>query len=221
MSTFRRVFSSSVGTKLLIGLTGLALFAYLVLHLAGNVLIFAGPETFNEYSHALISNPLLVPDRNRPARHFPAPRLQGRHQLRREPGGPAGPLRKKKRAGPHQPQERRLDHDDLVGAGDARLHRRSHLSSSSSARGTRPAASADPRPVRGPSSRCSAIPVWVALYVVATLLVGLHLRHGISSSFQSLGARPSRLHQAADRAGALHWRFSSAAASPSFRSGCI
>ena len=30
-------------------------------------------------------------------------------------------------------------------------------------------------------------PVWVAVYFVATLLVGLHLRHGISSSFQSLG----------------------------------
>ena len=30
-------------------------------------------------------------------------------------------------------------------------------------------------------------PLWVALYVVATLLVGLHLRHGISSSFQSIG----------------------------------
>ena len=45
MSTFGRVFSSSVGTKLLIGLTGLALFAYLILHLAGNVLIFAGPDT--------------------------------------------------------------------------------------------------------------------------------------------------------------------------------
>ena len=61
MSTLRRVFSSSVGTKLLIGLTGLALFAYLILHLAGNALIFAGPETFNEYSHALISNPLILP----------------------------------------------------------------------------------------------------------------------------------------------------------------
>ena len=61
MSTFGRVFSSSVGTKLLIGLTGLALFAYLILHLAGNALIFAGPETFNEYSHTLISNPLILP----------------------------------------------------------------------------------------------------------------------------------------------------------------
>ena len=30
-------------------------------------------------------------------------------------------------------------------------------------------------------------PVWVIVYVVATLLVGLHLRHGIASAFQSLG----------------------------------
>jgi len=61
MSRVRRVFSSSVGTKLLIGLTGLALFAYLIVHLAGNLLIFWGQDTFNEYSHRLMSNPLVVP----------------------------------------------------------------------------------------------------------------------------------------------------------------
>ena len=60
-SRFLRAFSSSVGTKLLIGLTGLALFAYMVLHLAGNALILAGPDIFNEYSHTLISNPLILP----------------------------------------------------------------------------------------------------------------------------------------------------------------
>ena len=60
-SRVRRVFSSSVGTKLLIGLTGLALFAYLIVHLAGNLLILGGQDTFNEYSHRLISNPLVVP----------------------------------------------------------------------------------------------------------------------------------------------------------------
>ena len=50
---FQRYFSSSVGTKLLIGITGLLLFVYMLLHLAGNVLILAGRETFNEYSHKL------------------------------------------------------------------------------------------------------------------------------------------------------------------------
>lgn len=56
-----RVFSSSVGMKILIGLTGLALFLYLLLHIVGNLLVFAGPELFNKYSHALITNPLIYP----------------------------------------------------------------------------------------------------------------------------------------------------------------
>src|SRR5438067_13845263 len=54
-----RAFSSSVGTKLLIGITGLALFLYLITHILGNVLVFAGRDTFNQYSHMLLSNPLI------------------------------------------------------------------------------------------------------------------------------------------------------------------
>jgi succinate dehydrogenase / fumarate reductase cytochrome b subunit len=57
----RSYWSSSVGTKVLIAVTGLLLFAYLVLHLAGNLLVFLGPAVFNQYSYALIHNPLIVP----------------------------------------------------------------------------------------------------------------------------------------------------------------
>jgi len=60
MTTRWRPYSSTVGSKLLIALTGLALIAYLVLHLAGNLLLFLGPETFNSYAHTLVSNPLIV-----------------------------------------------------------------------------------------------------------------------------------------------------------------
>jgi succinate dehydrogenase / fumarate reductase, cytochrome b subunit len=59
MSSRLRVFSSSVGTKLLIGITGLALFGYLLIHIAGNLLVFFGPDVFNRYAHVLESNPLL------------------------------------------------------------------------------------------------------------------------------------------------------------------
>lgn len=51
--------ASSIGSKLLIALTGLALFVFLIGHLAGNLLFLAGPAAFNEYAHALISNPLV------------------------------------------------------------------------------------------------------------------------------------------------------------------
>jgi succinate dehydrogenase / fumarate reductase cytochrome b subunit len=51
--------SSSIGTKILIALTGLGLFVFLVAHLAGNLLFVVGPGAFNAYSHSLVSNPLI------------------------------------------------------------------------------------------------------------------------------------------------------------------
>ena len=54
-----RAFSSSIGSKFLIALTGLFLVIFLVGHLAGNLLFIAGPDVFNEYSHKLTSNPLV------------------------------------------------------------------------------------------------------------------------------------------------------------------
>jgi succinate dehydrogenase / fumarate reductase cytochrome b subunit len=53
------VFSTSVGTKLLIGVTGLFLFVYLMIHIAGNLIIFGGPALFNAYAHTLAGNPLI------------------------------------------------------------------------------------------------------------------------------------------------------------------
>jgi len=55
----QKVFSSSIGSKFLIALTGLFLVIFLIGHLAGNLLFIAGPDVFNEYSHKLTSNPLV------------------------------------------------------------------------------------------------------------------------------------------------------------------
>lgn len=54
-----RASSSSIGSKILIAFTGLGLAVFLIAHLAGNLLFIAGPEAFNEYSHSLVSNPLV------------------------------------------------------------------------------------------------------------------------------------------------------------------
>ena len=54
-----RAFDSSVATKILIGVTGLALFFYLIIHVAGNLLVFFGPAFFNRYAYTLEGNPLL------------------------------------------------------------------------------------------------------------------------------------------------------------------
>src|SRR6476660_3324036 len=59
MASRHGVFSSSVGTKIAIGLTGLLLFIYLLIHIAGNLVVFLGPAAFNKYAFTLESNPLL------------------------------------------------------------------------------------------------------------------------------------------------------------------
>jgi len=60
MSTRIRALTSTVGTKLLIGVTGLLLFIYLIIHIIGNLIVFAGPTAFNRYAFVMeVGNPLL------------------------------------------------------------------------------------------------------------------------------------------------------------------
>src|SRR5262249_27437538 len=60
MASRKGIFSTSVGTKILIGLTGLGLVIYLIIHIAGNLLIFLGPDVFNRYAYTMEErNPAL------------------------------------------------------------------------------------------------------------------------------------------------------------------
>lgn len=43
------IFDSTVGRKYVMGLSGLALVAFIIVHLAGNLTLFFGPEAFNSY----------------------------------------------------------------------------------------------------------------------------------------------------------------------------
>lgn len=54
-----RFFSSTIGKKQIMGLTGLVWAGFVLMHMFGNLLIVAGAETYNAYGHALASNPLL------------------------------------------------------------------------------------------------------------------------------------------------------------------
>jgi len=60
MSSRPSFFSSTVGSKILIGLTGLLLFGFLISHLAGNLSLLAGPDAFNLYAHKLESLGILI-----------------------------------------------------------------------------------------------------------------------------------------------------------------
>lgn len=51
---------SSIGRKFLVGVTGIGLALFILMHMLGNLLLFAGEKTYNIYSDTLINNPLLV-----------------------------------------------------------------------------------------------------------------------------------------------------------------
>ena len=186
MSTLRRVFSSSVGTKLLIGLTGLALFVYLILHLAGNALIFAGPETFNEYSHALISNPLILPIEIGLLAIFLLHVYKAvTNYFANQAARPAG-YAMKTFAG--HTSRKSVASSTMIWSGLVIfLFILVHVKQFKYGPWYQTAGENPIRDLARIEFELFSQPLWVAFYVACTLLVGLHLRHGISSGFQSLG----------------------------------
>ena len=186
MSTFRRAFSSSVGTKLLMGLTGLALFVYLALHLIGNALIFFGPDIFNEYSHRLVSNPLIIPIELGLLAIFLLHIYKAvTNYLANRAARPVA-YRMKRYAG--HTSRKSVASSTMIWSGlvivfFVIVHVKQFKYGA-----WYETVSANPiRDLARTEFEVFSQPGWVVLYVVATLLVTLHLRHGISSSFQSLG----------------------------------
>jgi succinate dehydrogenase / fumarate reductase cytochrome b subunit len=182
---FSRYFSSSVGTKLLVGITGLLLFVYMILHLAGNALIFAGPDIFNSYSQQLISNPLIIPIElglllvfvvhiYKTVRNFIA-------------NSAARPARYAKQTSAGHTTRKSLASSTMIVTGLLLLlfvvvHVQQFKFGS-----YYQTTDATVRDLYRTEIEVFQQPLWVVFYVIGTALVGLHLRHGIASGFQSLG----------------------------------
>lgn len=185
-SRIRRVFTSTVGTKLLIGLTGLAMFVYMILHLVGNALIFAGPETFNEYSHALIANPLIVPIEiglllillvhiYKAVTNYLANRS-------------ARPVAYEQKVPARHTSRKSVASSTMLWSGLVLLFFIVvHVKQFKYGAWYETAGAAPIRDLARTEFEVFNHPGWVAFYVICTLVVGLHLRHGISSGFQSIG----------------------------------
>jgi succinate dehydrogenase / fumarate reductase cytochrome b subunit len=183
------VFSSSVGTKILIGATGLALFLYLVVHIAGNLMVFFGPATFNKYAYTLEGNPLLpiveiglllifLLHIYKTVRMFIA-------------NNQARPVRyvKKRYAGP--PSRKSLASSTMIVSGlwlfiFVIIHVKAFRY------GTEYPWPAGGRDLYRLELENFASPFVVAFYLISMVIVGSHLWHGIASAFQSLGADQPR-----------------------------
>jgi succinate dehydrogenase / fumarate reductase, cytochrome b subunit len=60
MSLFKPLLTSSVGRKILMVASGVPLLLFLLIHLVGNLQVFAGSEALNHYAHFLHSKPAMV-----------------------------------------------------------------------------------------------------------------------------------------------------------------
>ena len=181
-----RAFSSSVGTKFLIGLTGLLLVAYMVLHLVGNVLILLGRDIFNEYSHKLISNPLIVPIEIGLLLIFGLHIYKTVTMWRRNRAARPVNYQKKEPAG--HTSRKSLASSTMIGSGlFLMVFVTIHVKQFKFGTFYLAAGSDTVRDLYRTEIEVFRNPLWVAFYVLATLLVGMHMRHGISSAFQSLG----------------------------------
>lgn len=182
----RRVFSSSVGTKLLIGITGLLLVAYLILHLVGNLGVLAGRETFNHYAHTLISNPLVVPAEIALLLVFLVHIYKTVVMWTRNRA--ARPIAYEKKAWAGYTSRKSVSSTTMIWTGLVTLgFVVVHLAQMKFGAWYQ---IGDP-PIRDlyrTELEVFASPIWVAVYVACMILVGFHLRHGISSALQSLGA---------------------------------
>ena len=185
-SRFRRVFSSTVGTKLLMGLTGFALFIYMVLHLAGNALIFAGQDIFNEYSHALISNPLIIPIEIGLLAIFLLHIYKAVSLWRANSAARPVKYEKKEHAG--HTSRKSISSTTMFWSGlFIMVFVVIHVKQFKFGSWYQTVSDSPVRDLYRTEVEVFQNPLWVVVYVIATLLVGLHLRHGFASAFQSLG----------------------------------
>ena len=190
MSSRLRVFSSSVGTKLLIGLTGLALVLYLITHIAGNLLVFLGRDVFNQYSHTLLSNPLIPVIEVGLVLVFvlhiyKAVTMYVSNQRAR-------PVRyqHKKRAGP--PSRKSVSSTTMILSGlwlllFVIIHVKTFKFGPEYE-----APGSGIRDLYRVEMENFSHPLIVGFYLLSMLVVGSHLWHGVSSAFQSLGADQPR-----------------------------
>jgi len=191
MNRLVQALSSSIGTKVVIAITGLIMCGFLIMHLAGNLLLFAGDATYNHYSDKLVSNPLLVP-----AELFLVLVLAVHvyktvaMTLRNRRARPIGYARKELAGAPSRKSaaSSTMIYSGLFLLVFLGLHLKTFKYGPHYA-----AAEAGVRDLATLVVEVFQSPIYLVFYVLAMVILGLHLRHGFSSAFQSLGADHPRV----------------------------
>lgn len=191
MSQRPSFFSSTVGSKIMIALTGLLLFGFLVTHLAGNLTVFGGSATFNAYAHKLESTkPLLyVAELGLIAIFLLHIVKTVGNVIRNRSARPVGYSEKR---GAGHTSRKSLSSTSMILTGVTILafvviHIRSFKYGPYYVEDT-----TGYRDLFRVMVEAFQEPLFVGFYVLSMALIGMHLNHGISSATQSLGLANGR-----------------------------
>lgn len=186
MSALTRMLTSPIGRKVLMALTGLLLSGFLVMHLTGNLLILVSAESFNHYSHTLISNPLIYLAEIGLLVLFVAHFASGILVYRQNRAARPVPYEVKNPAG--HTSHKNLASTAMIFTGIfllvfVPLHLWTFKYGAYYPSATDPSV----RDLYRLVVEIFSSPVNVAFYMAGMAIVGLHLFHGVGSAFQSSG----------------------------------
>jgi len=199
MDTLVKIYRSSIGKKLVVGLTGLCLCVYLVVHVGGNLLLFKqdGGAAFNTYAEVLPSLPIIVIIEYILFAIFIAHIFTGTFVWIQN-----------KRARPQKYEENKARENSSLASRTMFvtgsvvfifliIHMRSFWFPSRFM--------ADHPAMYTMVKTAFSSPVYGGFYVVAMMLLGFHLRHGFQSALQTFGLKNLKYTPLIELAGALFW----------------
>ena len=186
MHRIKTLLSSSIGQKFFMAVTGLALLGFLIAHMGGNLLMFAGPESYNAYSEALVSNPAIYLAEFILGAFFVWHLVTGVLVTRRNRA--ARPVAYEHSASAGAPSRKSLASTTMILSGVVLLvFVPLHLKTFKFGPSYEAASDAGIRDLHRLVIEVFESPGHLLWYVVALALLGFHAWHGFGSAFESLG----------------------------------
>jgi len=173
---------SSIGKKLMMAITGLGFMGFLMVHLFGNLTIYGGGDAFNAYAQSLHSLGMLITVFNLGLIAFALIHISTGLILFIQ-NFKARPVRYKmdKSAGGRTWSSKTMPYTGLIILAFIILHliNFTFIDKSNTT-------------IFEIVSSSFANPLYVVIYILAVIVVALHVRHGFWSAFQTIGANHPR-----------------------------
>jgi len=193
------LFDAKIGKKAIVAVTGIVLFGFVIVHMLGNLQIFLGPEAINSYAASLREVPALLWTARAVLLAAVVLHIVFSIQLTLDANAarPVAYRGRKSVATTYAARTMKFSGPLLA---VFILYHLAHFTWPGVAMGDY---QHSPHDVYANVVRGFSVPWVVAIYLVAQVMLGLHLYHGAWSLFQSLGLnhpRYNRLREALPRA---------------------